>query len=1080
MFSSNFEFLAPISPQLAHVGKLAERYYAEDPNTTLIKLRQFGEILARALAQQVGEYVDEYEKQVELLRRLESSRVIAGRVVTLFHELRKVGNTAVHDLAGNSTIALSHLKYAHQLGIFFYRVVTGDRSFFTGVFVPPPDPLAQTEDLKAELARLRLELGVAEAARIELEQARWSLAETERLAKVELPPTVIEVAGNISAAIDLSQKLSYGVELDERETRILIDTQLRSVGWEVDSLCLNYPLGTRPMKNRYLAIAEYPVKDGVADYILFIGLQPVAAIEAKRSRKEVSTGALDQAQRYSRNYISELGAMSWGDYQLPFVYGTNGREYLEQLKTASGIWFRDVRRETNLRYPLQGWHSPQGLEDLLKVDIDLAFEKLSDAEFDYNFGLRDYQIRAIQAVEAALKEEQRNILLAMATGTGKTKTSIAMVYRLIKAQRFKRVLFLVDRSALGSQTARDFGETRLENLQTFAEIFGFQGLENTKIDRDNKVQIATIQGMIKRVLYAEDNLPLPVDTYDCIVVDECHRGYTLDRELSDRELTFRDAKDYVSKYRRVLDYFDAVKIGLTATPALHTVEIFGTPVYQYTYREAVLDGTLIDCEPPIKFTTQLSADGIIYKVGEKVDIYNPKIGAIESTITIDEIDIQIEQFNRNAIVPNFNRVVCEELTNYLDLDSQEKTLIFCVTDRHADLVVDLLKQSLQATYGEIPDRLVAKITGASDKPQELIKEFRNEIYPQIAVTVDLLTTGIDIPKICNLVFLRRVNSRILYEQMLGRATRRCDEIGKERFRIFDAVRLYEGMEAVSDMKPIAVNPQLSFGQLFAELDRIEDPTNRRLILDQSIAKLQRQLPKLPHTRREQIEQLCGSIESILDDLKSDRLPSNWNSQAIAAILDARDGGSMPLILVNRADTLIATNRGYGAGLEPQDYLANFDRYLKTNLNQIPALITIAQRPRELTRADLKSLRLELDKAGFTEVNLQIAWREVSNQDIAATVIGFIRRAAIGDALIPYEERVKTAIGKVLNSRYNWTEPQRKWLERIGKQLVKETIVDRASLDGGVFKENGGFKRINKIFNGEIESILMDIQGRMWE
>ena len=212
----------------------------------------------------------------------------------------------------------------------------------------------------------------------------------------------------------------------------------------------------------------------------------------------------------------------------------------------------------------------------------------------------------------------------MATGTGKTKVSIALIYRLLKAQRFRRVLFLVDRSALGEQAANAFKDTRMENLQTFADIFGIKELEDQAPDTETAVHIATVQGMVQRVLYpGEGQAPPPVDQYDCIVVDECHRGYLLDRELSDAELMFRGYEDYISKYRRVIEYFDAVKIGLTATPALHTVEIFGRPVYTYSYRDAVIDGYLVDHEPPIQLTTYLSAHGITWQAGEEIKVYDP-------------------------------------------------------------------------------------------------------------------------------------------------------------------------------------------------------------------------------------------------------------------------------------------------------------------------------------------------------------------------------------------------------------------------------------------------------------------------
>ncbi|MBM4202407.1 MAG: type I restriction-modification system endonuclease, partial [Gammaproteobacteria bacterium] len=523
-----------------------------------------------------------------------------------------------------------------------------------------------------------------------------------------------------------------------------------------------------------------------------------------------------QAKRYSRGCTGLEGTGSsatetFGDdgYRLPFVFSSNGRPYLRQLATKSGVWFCDLRRPDNLGHVLDGWYTPEGLTALLKRDEARAHDQLRNAPFAYGFALRPYQQAAIQASEAAIEQGQREMLLAMATGTGKTKTCIALIYRLLKAKRFRRVLFLVDRSALGEQAANAFKDTRMESLQTFADIFGIKELEEQTPDSDTAVHVATVQGMVQRVLYtSEGAAPPPVDQYDCIVVDECHRGYLLDRELSDTELGFRSFEDYISKYRRVLDYFDAVKIGLTATPALHTTQIFGKPIYTYSYREAVIDGYLVDHEPPVQISTQLSTNGIQWKVGDKVQVFDPRRGQIHLYTTPDEINIDIEGFNRKVITEAFNRTVCEYLARELDPASRQKTLIFCATDAHADLVVDLLKQAFRDQYGTVDDNAIIKITGAADKPLQLIRRYKNERQPNIAVTVDLLTTGVDVPEICNLVFLRRVNSRILFEQMLGRATRLCDGIGKETFRIFDAVRIYEALQHVTAMQPVVVNPAI--------------------------------------------------------------------------------------------------------------------------------------------------------------------------------------------------------------------------------------------------------------------------------
>ncbi|MBD2415637.1 type I restriction-modification system endonuclease [Nostoc calcicola FACHB-3891] len=856
LVSPNFGFLEIHDPQLVRLGALAEKYFTDDPNTCLIKLRQFGELLAQLIAANVGMYNYD-ERQVDLMRRLRDKGILKGKVYELFDKLRLAGNNATHAFADDHRTALSNLKYARQLGIWFHRVTTKNPDFNPGLFIPPQDPAVETQVLQQELEQLRSELQasrtVAELAQIAVQQEAQRrisaeelalIAETEKQAALNHLVIIQATAESQSAqtiqeTIQRSQQAGENIDLDERETRRLIDAQLRAAGWEVDSEQLTYSNGIRPQKGKNLAIAEWPTDDGRADYVLFVGLQVIAVVEAKRQSTDVYA-AIDQAKRYSRGYKIKdnetLPGGPWGEYKIPFIFATNGREFLRQLQTKSGIWFCDVRRPENIRRPLTTWYKPEAFVDALNQDVDQAHERLAEEGFNYNLQLRDYQIKAIQAVEARLAQGFRELLLAMATGTGKTKTCLILVYRLLKTKRFRRVLFLVDRTVLGEQTGNVFKETRIENLQTFADIFDIKELGEAIPDRDTKVHIDTVQAFVKRILYPSDNTAIPTaDQYDCIVVDECHRGYLLDRELSDSELTFRDFNDYISKYRRVLDHFDAVKIGLTATPALHTTQIFGEPVYTYSYKEAVIDGHLIDCEPPIRITTALSEDGIMWQAGEAMEYYDPITGRIDLVHAPDEVKIEVEQFNRQVITEEFNRVICEFLAANIDPSLPGKTLIFCVKDDHADIVVNLLKQALIDQYGSVEDDAVVKITGKADQPSQLIRRFKNEANPKIAVTVDLLTTGIDVPEICNLVFIRRVNSRILYEQMLGRATRRCDEIKKEVFYIYDAVNLYAALSPLSTMKPVAVNPNISFTQLVEELNTVNDSTAAVTIVDQLLA-----------------------------------------------------------------------------------------------------------------------------------------------------------------------------------------------------------------------------------------------------
>ena len=1116
--SPNFEFLKVHDPQLVRLGSLAERYFVDDPNTCLIKLRQFGEVLAQLTAAKVGMYADSEEKQVDLLRRLRDRGVVKGEVDRLFHELRKAGNSATHGLAVNQRMALSGLKYARALSIWFHRVFSGEtpeerlrlRTFDPGPFIPPTDPAVKTQELQAELAQLRQEVRAslsstaAAEALAQAEAQRRLEAEAlaqEAEAKVkEVQTHLIQIQSQAAGAsqqeikqtISQAQVAETQVNLDERETRRLIDTQLRTARWEVDSEVLTYKSGARPQRNRNLAISEYPTQSGPADYVLFVGLMPVATVEAKRKNTNVS-GALQQAKRYSRDFRLDSEQQTpggpWGGYKIPFTFSANGRPYLRQLEIYSGVWFCDVRRSENLSHALDGWYTPEGLASLLKRDVVAAHQSLAAQGFNYDLKLRPYQQKAICAVEAGIADDRRELLVAMATGTGKTKTCIALIYRLLKAQRFRRVLFLVDRSALGEQAANAFKDTRMENLQTFADIFGLKELEDQTPDTATAVHVTTVQGMVQRILYAGDNeAPPPIDQYDCIIVDECHRGYLLDRELAETELTFRNFDDYISKYRRVLDYFDAIKVGLTATPALHTTQIFGAPIFTYSYREAVIDGYLMDHEPPVRIKTQLSESGIQWKAGESVQVYNARQNQIDLFTVPDEIRLEVEAFNRKVITRSFNRVVCEYLAQELDPSSQQKTLIFCANDAHADLVVALMKQAFQEQYGSIDDDAVIKITGSADNPLQLIRRYKNERNPNVAVTVDLLTTGVDVPEICNLVFLRRINSRILFDQMLGRATRLCDAVGKEAFRIFDAVQIYEALQDLTAMQPVVVNPQITFDQLARELRNVPSSEARSLVRDQFIAKLQRKKRHLNETNLRDFETVAGmSPDAFIRELQQMPLPTiaAWFTQNpdLGEILDRKSEGVAPMVFISEhEDELHSIERGYGSARKPEDYLQEFSEFICSNSNTLPALMTVLTRPKDLTRKQLRELALELDKHGFTETNLATAWREMTNQDIAARIVGYIRQAAIGDALEPYEQRVDRALQRLLASRA-WTTPQRQWLQRIAAQTKANLVVDREALDDPdlVFRrEGGGFTRLDRIFDGQIQQVLETFNDALWQ
>lgn len=1065
---SNFADLKQTEPLLAELGGYAECYCLTDPNTALMKMRQFAELLTQTLASKTGKFIP-HQSQFDRIQYLSSEGILPEQVKTLLHEIRDTGNKANHRFTGEISQAHEHLKYTWIVGVWFIRTVH-DPQYRCGEFIEPSN---QTALLQEHLEETRRKLASAE----------------QRLLEQQATPA--DLKGLLERFRKAAQAAEKHINLSEAETRQIIDRQLHAAGWEADSVRLHYGQGTRPEQGRNLVIAEWPTSSGPADYAFFIGMRPVAVAEAKSKKRSVY-GSLEQSARYSKGFRLdqpaglEMPNGPWEEYRIPFLYATNGRPYISQLKAECGIWFRDARRNVNQSHPLSKWHRPEELLQQLEQNHQQADQELENDPLDYQLKLRHYQKKAIRAIESQLAAGKRELLLAMATGTGKTKTAIALIYRLLHRKRFRRVLFLVDRKALGEQASNDFKTVRLKGTRTFADTFGLTDLKDRSADKSTEVHVTTVQGMVKEVL--SENPP-PIGTYDLILVDEAHRGYNLDRELDEAELGWRDEQDYVSTYRQVLEHFDAVKIALTATPALHTTQIFGMPVFTYSYREAVLDGFLVDHEPPILIHTELSTQGITWDKGQDIPTYTPGDDQVELFTTPDEISLKVEQFNKKVIAQGFNRTVCAELAQKIDPFDEEKTLIFCVNDRHADEVVDLLKESLRAIHGEINEALVAKITGKSDRPGDLIRSFRNEQLPNIAVTVDLLTTGIDIPKIVNLVFLRRVNSRILFEQMLGRATRLAPDIGKTCFRIYDAVGAYDAVSPFSTMQGVVTKPKRTFTELAHDAFVAPTPEARSLLRDEVVAKLQRVKQQLTQVARDTFEGETGeTVEEFIQTLKTatgdEAAELLQKNSAIMQVLDDRQTkGGQYIFISDHEDRVISTRQAYPTGdKHHEDYLTSFQNYIQEQRDQLPALIAVLTKPSSLSYEELKKLRTELDNAGFSEKNLQTAYKNAKQVDVATTIIGYIRAAANDESPESFEDRVDAAMKRLLNA-HSWSKPQEKWLERLVKQLKANGLLDPQELEKSsnpIYQQIGGFEKLNKnIFNGELGDILIQLQEDVW-
>lgn len=1080
---SNFAFLNDTFPVLGKFGELAEKYLYSDSNSCLMKLGMIGETIVHLIFTYDRIPLPRDNTAVKRIDALFREGMITRDLADILHALRKIRNKAAHENYASIEDGKTLIQMAYSLSEWFMQTY-GDWNYKNQPFIMPSE---NSEPVIVDKQKEHLE-----------EDKLFAEASQTALAA----PIVTRDDRKKRSSQAAGQRFK-----SEAETRYSIDEQLRKVGWEADTKKLRHSKGTRPAKGRNIAIAEWPTDStvgnrGYADYVLFIDNQIIATIEAKAEHTDIPSVIDYQCKDYSRNIRNADAAYqigTWRNYKVPFTFATNGRPYLEQYDTKSGVWFLDLRQPDNAPKALKGWMSPTGILELLEKDIAARNQELQNMPYDLlrdkdGLNLREYQLKAIQATENAILNGQQNILLAMATGTGKTRTILGMIYRFLKTGRFRRILFLVDRTALGEQASDVFKEVKLEELMTLDDIYNIKGLEEKDTDRETRIQIATVQSMVKRILYNDEDTMPAVTDFDLVIIDEAHRGYILDKEMGEDEILYRDQLDYQSKYRAVIEYFDAVKIALTATPALQTTQIFGQPVYKYTYREAVIEGYLVDHDAPHKLTTRLGKEGIHYKEGDIVTVYDPVTGEItNSELLDDELDFDIDKFNRQVITEPFNRTVLTEISRDIDPENPEeqgKTLIYAVDDQHADMIVKILKE-IYAETG-VDNDAIMKITGSvgggnPKKVKEVIKRFKNERFPSIAVTVDLLTTGIDVPEITTLVFMRRVKSRILFEQMMGRATRLCPDIHKTHFEIYDPVGVYDSLEKVNTMKPVVVNPTTTFAQLLDGLNVLEDEKKIQHQINQIVAKLQRSKHNMDNQTMEHFMNMTGGQDPtrFIIDLQHLK-PEDARNRLLAysdlfeLLHQSKANGKHPVVISDKEDKLLEHNRGYGDSSKPEDYLDAFAAYIKTNLNEIAALNIVCTRPKELTRESLKSLRLTLDREGFTTKQLNTAVSQLTNEEIAADIISLIRRYAIGSTLISHEARIRQSVEK-LKKAHSFSKQELNWISRMEKYLMEESVLNVTVFDeDGRFKAQGGFNKINKVFGNKLESIILELNEYLYD
>lgn len=884
-------------------------------------------------------------------------------------------------------------------------------------------------------------------------------------------------------------------EWKTRKERIDKKLKALSPAWKI--IKYSNELDTKSL-DRY-AVEEFPTANGPADYALFVKGNCLGIIEAKK----VGVGpynVLEQAKRYARGVFQGIG--NWDGCRVPFLYATNGEV----------IWHIDVRDEKNLSRQLSHFHTAEALEEFLENDSIDRYVHLVNNPINIE-GIRPYQEKAIKAMETAISQGKRSMLVAMATGTGKTYLTVSQIYRLLQAKCARRVLFLVDRRALAAQAVREFASFNTPGGHKFDQEYEVysQRFRREDFDEDKPfdpkvlpnayltapqtahtfVYVSTIQRMAINLFGFEsafsqnrsdpdyedeaDKLDIPIHAFDLIIADECHRGYT--------------ARDD-AVWRGVMNHFDAVKIGLTATPALHTLSLFNEVIFRYSMEEAVLDGWLVDYEA-VKIRSDVRMQGAFLKEGEQVGFIDTDTGVETFDHLEDERQFATEEIEVKITSPDSNRKIIKELARYAFAHEREngrfpKTLIFAANDlphtSHADQIVKICREE----FGQ-GDSFVQKITGSPtvDRPLQKIREFRNRPNPKIVVTVDMLSTGVDIPALEFIVFLRPVKSRILWVQMLGRGTRKCDLINKEKFVIFDCFdgTLIEYFKNTTDFDvQVSSQEPVPIAQVIENIYQNIDRDYYTKVLVKRLHRIDR---TMSGQAREQFSAFIpdGDLGKFAKELPGKIRIDFTNTLALLRQKNFQD------LLVNYE----RAKRTFVVGYEiednvsskvmirlgpdyqkPEDYLEAFTRFVKENPEKIEAIKILTERPKQWNAGALKELRAKLNLNKFPEKELQKAHQLVYKKALA-DIISMVKHAAMEDEPITSaQERVDRAVAKVTEGVL-LTDEQQKWMEYIRNHLIQNLTIDLDDFDTlPVFERHGGRNRANTVFNNELERWINDI------
>jgi type I restriction enzyme, R subunit len=869
-----------------------------------------------------------------------------------------------------------------------------------------------------------------------------------------------------------------------------IDPKLDAAGWKLRK-------GLAAPADR---TEEHGTANGPADYALCLDDEVVSVVEAKKLTVGPQN-VLTQAERYAQGL--ESARFNFGGLRCPFLYATNGEV----------LWFHDVRHELNCSRRISGFHTPTALRELLGRDFDDAAAKALQLPHDHP-RLRPYQMGANAAVEQAIAERKRSLLVAMATGTGKTFTLVNQIYRLMKSGVARRVLFLVDRRALAAQAVRAFSAFEAEPGTKFDQIYEvyssrFQQEDFGEEERfDPKVlpqkyltdpqpghtyvYVCTVQRMAINLLGRQaifgtgdetidddaEMLDIPIHAFDLIVADECHRGYT---------------SQEISTWRSTLEHFDAIKIGLTATPASHTTAFFTHKVFDYSYEQAVKDGHLVDYDA-VNMRSNARVKGVFLKEGENVEVIDPETGLSKMDQLEDERQFETTDLERTVTSPDSNLKIVQEVKRYADEHERRygrfpKTLFFAVNDLPHTSHADQLAGVAREVFGR-GEAFVEKITGRVDRPLQKIREFRNRPNPGIAITVDLLTTGVDIPDLEFIVFMRPVKSRILFEQMVGRGTRKGEKHpDKDHFTVFDC---FDGTLFAYFKKATGITAETPIAPTRSIHEIIEDIWSNR-DRDYNIGCLVKRLQRIDKAMSGEARQLFAAFIPDGDLAKYARgLPNALRNDFVGTMKLLRQEDFQNLLVTyprpdrtfvrayEQTDTVssvLVLRDASGNEYKPIDYLRAFADYVQQNQTHIEAVRILLSKPRDWRPSALDELRTKLKGSPyrFTEDNLQRA-HEAHHKKALVDIISMVQHAADEQRpLFTASERVEAAIAKITEG-HTFTPDQQKWLDRIHQHMRENLSIEEEDFDViPIFSNAGGLGAVRKVFGvQQLGTLLHDL------